>query len=101
MSKKNQSNRLTNQHKESKGVVGIFGDEATYQGVLAQFTDGTDTIFTSSTTPWEVFATGIDFDPVCSGGINSPSLNNINAQIALANSGNGGANSSVTWVNLS
>lgn len=27
-SKKNQSKRLTNQHKESKGVVGIFGDEA-------------------------------------------------------------------------
>jgi len=28
MSKKNQSKRLTNQHKESKGVVGIFGDKA-------------------------------------------------------------------------
>lgn len=28
MAKKTQSNRLTNQHKESKGVVGIFGDEA-------------------------------------------------------------------------
>jgi type II restriction enzyme len=28
MTKKNQSKRLTNQHKESKGVVGIFGDEA-------------------------------------------------------------------------
>lgn len=28
MAKKVQSNRLTNQHKESKGVVGIFGDEA-------------------------------------------------------------------------
>ncbi|HOE38574.1 MAG TPA: EcoRI family type II restriction endonuclease [Bacteroidales bacterium] len=28
MAKKNQSNRLTNQHKESKGVVGIFGEEA-------------------------------------------------------------------------
>jgi len=28
MSKKNQSKRLTNQHKESKGVVGIFGSEA-------------------------------------------------------------------------
>lgn len=28
MSKKNQSERLTEQHKESKGVVGIFGDEA-------------------------------------------------------------------------
>jgi len=26
MSKKNQSERLTNQHKESQGVVGIFGD---------------------------------------------------------------------------
>ena len=28
MSKKNQSKRLTNQHKDSRGVVGIFGDEA-------------------------------------------------------------------------
>jgi type II restriction enzyme len=28
MAKKNQSTRLTNQHRESKGVVGIFGDEA-------------------------------------------------------------------------
>ena len=26
--KKNQSNRLTSQHKESHGVIGIFGDEA-------------------------------------------------------------------------
>jgi type II restriction enzyme len=28
MAKKNQSKRLTNQHKESKGVIGIFGEEA-------------------------------------------------------------------------
>lgn len=28
MAKKNQSKRLTNQHKDSQGVVGIFGDEA-------------------------------------------------------------------------
>lgn len=28
MTKKNQSNRLTLQHKESKGVIGIFGEEA-------------------------------------------------------------------------
>jgi type II restriction enzyme len=28
MAKKNQSTRLTNQHKESHGVIGIFGDEA-------------------------------------------------------------------------
>lgn len=28
MSKKNQSRRLTSQHKKSKGVVGIFGNNA-------------------------------------------------------------------------
>lgn len=28
MSKKNQSKRLTNQHKDSQGVIGIFGDTA-------------------------------------------------------------------------
>lgn len=28
MAKKNQSNRLTTQQKESKGVIGIFGEEA-------------------------------------------------------------------------
>ncbi len=28
MAKKNQSKRLTNQHKQSQGVVGIFGEEA-------------------------------------------------------------------------
>ena len=28
MAKKNQSSRLTTQHLESQGVVGIFGEEA-------------------------------------------------------------------------
>jgi type II restriction enzyme len=28
MAKKNQSTRLTTQHKKSQGVVGIFGDNA-------------------------------------------------------------------------
>lgn len=28
MAKQNQSNRLTNQHKDSRGVVGIFGEDA-------------------------------------------------------------------------
>ena len=28
MAKKNQSKRLTSQHKESQGVVGIFGENA-------------------------------------------------------------------------
>ncbi len=30
MAKKNQSTRLTNQHKKSQGVVGIFGEEAKF-----------------------------------------------------------------------
>ena len=30
MAKKNQSKRLTNQHKDSKGVIGIFGEEAKF-----------------------------------------------------------------------
>ena len=34
MSKKNQSNRLANQHKQSQGVVGIFGDDAKSHGGL-------------------------------------------------------------------
>ena len=40
MAKKNQSNRLTDQHKESKGVIGIFGEEAkshdTQVGIISQ-----------------------------------------------------------------
>lgn len=34
MAKKNQSNRLTTQHKESKGVVGIFGEEAKLHDIV-------------------------------------------------------------------
>lgn len=33
MAKKNQSKRLTNQHKKSHGVVGIFGDEAKFHDI--------------------------------------------------------------------
>ena len=34
MAKKNQSNRLTTQHKESNGVVGIFGEEAKLHDIV-------------------------------------------------------------------
>lgn len=34
MVKKNQSKRLTNQHKESHGVMGIFGDQAKSHDVI-------------------------------------------------------------------
>ncbi len=33
MAKKNQSNRLTSQHKDSQGVVGIFGLKAKWHDV--------------------------------------------------------------------
>ena len=33
MSKKNQSTRLTNQHKDSQGVTGIFGDDAKFHDI--------------------------------------------------------------------
>lgn len=36
MSKKNQSKRLTAQHKQSQGVVGIFGDEAKSHDVTVE-----------------------------------------------------------------
>lgn len=43
MTKKNQSRRLTDQHKESKGVVGIFGEEAKLHditvGEISHFVD--------------------------------------------------------------
>ncbi|MFK5975939.1 MAG: EcoRI family type II restriction endonuclease [Sulfurovum sp.] len=38
MSKKNQSKRLTNQHKKSQGVVGIFGDEAKSHDITVGYT---------------------------------------------------------------
>jgi|TARA_Y100000310_G_C20613924_1_gene779551 type II restriction enzyme len=41
MAKKNQSKRLTTQHKKSQGVVGIFGDGArshdTIQKIITLF----------------------------------------------------------------
>ncbi|MBH2000930.1 MAG: hypothetical protein I8H98_01510 [Moraxellaceae bacterium] len=34
MSKKNQSSRLTHQHKDSQGVIGIFGDDAKSHDII-------------------------------------------------------------------
>ena len=48
MAKKNLSKRLTNQHKESQGVVGIFGDEAK----LHDITVGKFHILSSNNLKW-------------------------------------------------
>jgi hypothetical protein len=70
-----------------------YSDKAATQGVLAQFVAGTRTSFTGATA-WQVYATGVNFNP----GSGGPSIATINAQIALANAGTGGAGSSKGWV---
>jgi len=100
--------------------IAAWSDEDRYQGLIAQFTDGTNTILTgpnpSSSNPniaWEVYATGMnlyptpiatDPDPSAANSwqpihnANCPSIGNINSQISMANSITGGSNSSKGWV---
>lgn len=70
-----------------------YSDNAVSQGVLAQFVSGSKTTYTGSTA-WQVYATGIDFNP----GSGGPSVPAINSQIAIANAGTGGPGSSHGWV---
>lgn len=79
--------------------VVAYGDEAVTEGFLGQFTSAATTINTGAN-PWEVFATGIDFDPDCPSGATPgpPETSDINAQITLANTSAGPATSSVSWV---
>jgi len=80
-----------------------WSDGAVWQGTIAEFTNGAMTILTQPglSTPWEVFATGIDINPICPAGGSAPSLPDINYQIGLANASAGPPGSSVTWVNES
>ncbi|MBK8980514.1 MAG: hypothetical protein IPM29_31820 [Planctomycetes bacterium] len=76
-----------------------YSDESSTQGVLGQFVSATNAnkkVYTG-TSAWQVFATGVDYDPCGSGG---PSLAVINQQIVLANAGGGGAGSSGGWVGV-
>lgn len=93
-----------------------WSDELTFQGTIAQFSDGNLTVLTSPTIPngyvqWEVFATGINLNPssndpeptppnyIPRANSNCPSLNEVNTQIAIANSNLGNpATTSVGWV---
>ena len=67
------------------------------QGALGQLTLGARTLYTGDA-PWEVFATGLNLDPVCNGGSGPPSTASIDGQIALANAGTGPSSSSGGWV---
>jgi hypothetical protein len=60
---------------------------------LAQFVASGKTVY-SGGAGWEVYATGMDRDP----GAGAPSVAQVNAEIAKANAGAGGAGSSRGWV---
>jgi len=82
-----------------------WSDDHDYQGTVASFTDDNTgiTITTSPNPkwPWEVFATGINQLPNCTGsGTHGPLLAAINDEITTADAGTGGPGSSVGWVGV-
>jgi hypothetical protein len=72
-----------------------YSDKASTQGVLAQFVSGSKTVYTG-TSAWEVYATGVNYNP----GSGGPTKAVINTQIGIANAGTGGPGSSRGWVGL-
>src|SRR5712675_672471 len=69
-----------------------YSDNSVSQGLLARFVNpgGLESWTGDNPYAWEVYATGIETNPNCSGGPpNSPSVDTINAQIANANATNG------------
>ncbi|MGD1019725.1 MAG: hypothetical protein ABSA12_10460 [Verrucomicrobiia bacterium] len=79
-----------------------WSDDGGYQGTVASFTDPNTgvTVTTSPSWPWQVFATGTNITPNCSGsGSHGPTLAAINSEIAMANASAGPpGSSSVGWV---
>jgi hypothetical protein len=85
-----------------------WSDDGIYQGAVASFTDNNTgaSVTTSPSTlwPWEVFATGTNWQPNCSNppGQHGPPLTGfaygINDQIGIANASAGGPGTSVGWV---
>lgn len=79
-----------------------WSDDNIHQGVLGQFKNGNLPPIFTGIGNWQVFATGIDFDPQPKGTPPplGPSLALINQQIAAANLVMGGNGSSKTWRGL-
>lgn len=91
--------------------IAAWSDESTFQGTIAQFSDGNSTILTNPGVNWEVYATGVNLDPESNDPVpapplytprsnsNCPTLLDINNQITIANLNNGDpAITSVGWV---
>ena len=77
-----------------------WSDDAVKQGVIGQFQNGTLAKLYTGNSNWQVFATGIDFDSNALNVVKGPSLAVINDQIAIANAGTGGSESSGGWVGV-
>jgi hypothetical protein len=72
-----------------------YSDKSGTQGLLAQFA-ANGMVTYSGASAWQVYATGVNYDP----GSGGPTLTVINQQIAVANAGTGGSGSSHGWVGL-
>lgn len=75
-----------------------WSDNQSYQGTIARFEDVLTQLsyLTGPGSAWEVYATGLDYDSRFE---TMPTLQIINAQIALANAKSGVAPGSIGWVN--
>ena len=71
--------------------VAAWSDDATHQGLLAEFDIG-GTVVTTSSTHWEVMATGIDLDV----GDAAPTIDELTTQVLLGDAGGGASGGWVT-----
>ena len=81
--------------------VVAWSDDSAFQGTLASFTVGTQSVSTNPGQGWEVFATGRDLDSDIAGDTltnDAADIALINSQIVTANAAAGGSGTSVGWV---
>ena len=74
---------FTMNHGDTIYVV-AWSDDATHQGLLAEFNIG-GTVVTTASTRWEVMATGIDLDV----GDAAPTIDELTTQVQIGNAGGG------------
>jgi len=78
-----------------------WSDDSAFQGTIASFTVGTQSVSTNPGQGWEVFATGRDLDSNIAGDTltnDAADIALINSQITVANAASGGTGTSVGWV---
>jgi len=76
-------------------------DDTSFQGTIASFTVGAQSLSTNPGQGWEVFATGEDLDSQFAGDTltnDASDIAMINSQILTANAASGGSGTSLGWV---